>query len=697
MSTHTAQDPIVTVPGTPPGPTSGGLGHAVLAARNRCQTLTIEALRGLSSRPAALFVVLWAVNAMSAPYATFSHDAKLYGMLVLNRISEGRFSDDLFLRFGSQDQYAPFSRVVAPVARLLGVEWTFLLLFLVFNALLVFVMQRLVNALIDDPALATLALLVMVIVPLPYGGLRVFHVREAFFTPRVIGCAIGLLALEQILRIRYVRGLMLALAATLAHPLIGSGVLMIWGGCAVFEFLSNRAVWWVLAGGGGLALLILGYYPLGVTIFGSMDAEWLAVVRSASAYNFPLEWKVGDWLNVFVSLAVAVCAAVLSRGEASGRARFLFVAAGVGAIGVMVAVVAAQAPYRFLLQGQPYRALWILAALQVPLAFWVAARAWRHGLAGRCLAVTLAGFFAVSDYLPLEIIVLLIAFPLLVLVQRGVGPTPRHSDWVVRSLGGSLIVGAVAWGLMKGVFAVVMGPELLARITPIEYGWLVTRTLGPVFWLGATLVFLSLLVRPAPGRALVPGMLSLVVIVHMGGSALTHVPRYRVSAEPHGRDLAFVQRYLEQRNPTGAVLTVYAPYWDRVDYLWFVLRVKSYYSLTQVVGVIFSRQTAIEARRRGDVVRPFELDRYRATSQFLSYSVKAMVDRLFRPELGMSPPTTADLSRLCRPDEAVDVVVLQQDFDGLFSASNGRVFIYECARIRTAARGVADQGGPSDA
>src|SRR4030042_424406 len=41
----------------------------------------------------------------------------------MNRASGGTLSDDLFLRFGSQDQYTPFSLLAAPAARVFGADW----------------------------------------------------------------------------------------------------------------------------------------------------------------------------------------------------------------------------------------------------------------------------------------------------------------------------------------------------------------------------------------------------------------------------------------------------------------------------------------------------------------------------------------------------------------------------------------------
>ena len=48
------------------------------------------------------------------------HDARLYGIQVVNRVEGGSFAGDLYLQFGSQDRYTLFSTVAAPLVQMLG-------------------------------------------------------------------------------------------------------------------------------------------------------------------------------------------------------------------------------------------------------------------------------------------------------------------------------------------------------------------------------------------------------------------------------------------------------------------------------------------------------------------------------------------------------------------------------------------------
>lgn len=142
-----------------------------------------EALQAMALRPQVLFLVALALNALAQPYAGLIHDARLYSVQTRNRLSGGVFADDLFLRYGSQDQYSLFSTVATPLVSVLGLEWSFFLLYLAGNSFLLWAYLRLLRTLLDDPALAAFASISVAILALPFGGLHVFHVLGA--CPRI--------------------------------------------------------------------------------------------------------------------------------------------------------------------------------------------------------------------------------------------------------------------------------------------------------------------------------------------------------------------------------------------------------------------------------------------------------------------------------------------------------------------------------
>src|SRR5262245_13113267 len=128
-----------------------------------------DAIRRLAEYPWTLFALILAINTVGRPCAISAHDARLYSLQALNQAEHGAYAHDLFLLYGSQDQFSLFSRIVGPMVAVMGLRLTFYLLYLVFNTLFVLGLFRLVRALIDDVVISTLALIFLVTAPLTYG------------------------------------------------------------------------------------------------------------------------------------------------------------------------------------------------------------------------------------------------------------------------------------------------------------------------------------------------------------------------------------------------------------------------------------------------------------------------------------------------------------------------------------------------
>ena len=73
-----------------------------------------DALRDLANRPTLLASLLVLIHAIATPYCGIVHDSQLYSGLVLNRIDPSFWSEDLFFRYGSQDNFSLFSPLMAP-------------------------------------------------------------------------------------------------------------------------------------------------------------------------------------------------------------------------------------------------------------------------------------------------------------------------------------------------------------------------------------------------------------------------------------------------------------------------------------------------------------------------------------------------------------------------------------------------------
>jgi hypothetical protein len=637
----------------------------------------------LAGRRWSLFLALLALNAFALPYAGFIHDARLYGVQVLNRVDDGAFADDLFFRYGSQDNYSAFSILVAPLTRWLGLEWTFFLLYLASNALLLLAMQRLVETLIPDRLASTLALVYLAVTSLPFGGLEIFHINENFLTPRIVANACTLLGLEQVLRGRFKTAVSLILLGCLMHPLMAFGGLLVAFVCWAVESLPRRAAVFLAVLLGTVAVVVLACPPVAYRLFGHMDEAWLQRVRTASAYNFPLDWTAADWLQAVVSIGVAVAGALALRHEEPRQARFLALLSLVAAGGLLGTFVASEHGYTILFQGQPYRALWLVKFLQPGLCLWLAGRLWRRAReADQVLAVLLTGYLGLVHFLPLEAGCIAGCAFFLALASRLVPEAARPPGLFVRSLARGTVLGLLAWTGIKLLAIACVWGRLVCLLDGLDLGRLLLSSPGPAGWLALAGVAVLALARTGFGVGFSAAALAACLAMHGTFFLVERTESYR-EHQRYGADVQFIREFLNSRyTKDQGPATVY---WStgRIDLLWLRARAKSYFTILQIQGILFSPLTAAEGERRALVVGRFEVEHMGRDSLVLSQQWLEQMRRLFRLDPNdAEPPTRADLEALCR-EEAVDYAVLPHAFDNLYVASNGRFFIYDCQQLRT--------------
>jgi hypothetical protein len=642
-------------------------------------TNAADAIRRLAERPWTLFALLLAMNALGRPCSITAHDARLYSLQALNQAEHGAYADDVFLRYGSQDQFSLFSRVVGPMVAAVGVRLAFLLLYLVFNTLFVFALFRLVRALIDDPLISTLALIFLVTAPLNYGGYDIFMVHEQFFTPRTIGTTLTLFALERLLRQHYTVALALLVAGALMHPLMAFGGIMIWAGC--YAFISTRRFKRTLA----VSFVAIGSFALDRShapaseLAGSLDDDWHHLIRIAVGYNYPDSWLVKDWINLAVSFALPIAACFSLYGDDPVRRRFFLVITLAGAVGFLVTLAASMLPYALLFQGQPYRVLWILKVFQIPLGFLLIPR-WGQSAAlfPRIAALALVAFFCITNYITQELLIFTLALPLSILVSRLNDQAHGTSWWYAIARG--FVLGAIGWMLFRWGFFLVQR-NLIAEyfdfnelalfnlVSPVF--WLVALCIAAARWSRASFDFGSIRWAPAAIALLTPLALFAAEV-----SPLVQRDHTRL-----GGDIAFLREFVHERVPANSRRPNIYCALGRPDLLWIDVRATSYFDIIQTAGVMFNRRTADEIERRIALVNKFEMARQRNEAVFLDDSRKVGMENLFKIGFDSAAPSEADLIRLCE-EPGLDYVVLPQEFAGLYSASNGRIFVYECYKVQ---------------
>jgi hypothetical protein len=212
--------------------------------------------------PTAVLVLLVAVLWLAThPYEGLTGDARFYMVQVLHALDPTRFTDDIYFRYGSQDQFTIFTSLYAPLVKLLGVGPGGMAMTVCGQLLWISGLVYLAKGLIPDRHHALLAVSAAIALP---GTYAMFDYGEAFVTPRLFAEAFTLISLALIVRHRTRGALLTITVAAALHPLTAlSGIAFL------FLYLAiAKPVWWWIGGLGVAVVLVLG--QLGVRPFSNL-------------------------------------------------------------------------------------------------------------------------------------------------------------------------------------------------------------------------------------------------------------------------------------------------------------------------------------------------------------------------------------------------------------------------------------------
>ena len=581
----------------------------------------IDCLDRVSQSEWCFFLVLGAIRCVVRPYSGITHDAQLYCLQAMNRATGGFFDGDLFFLCGSQDSYSIFSILMAPWVAALGPAWSFMLVYTAAAALLIFAEIRLVRRFVPDRRAANVALVLLAVTELPWAGLGVFRLHEPFLTARLPAVALTLLGLERLLSGRRLAASMLMLLAFALHPLMAFGGILVGAGYFCATKLPSKFLLWIAVSAFTAAAVvgaIMLWSPAATKLFGYVDPAWYDVVRRRTPYNFLSAWSTADWWWVAYSLGVLTVTGKYLDRPAAIMTRLVIL---LGLAAVAGSAMAEWCPSALLLKGQPYRALWLVQFLAVPLGVLLMFRLWEKGT----IAARLGAIFVLSATGRLFLL-----------------PPAAGSSWM-RVLGqapGEFGDAALA---LIAVVAVALFYSAARQVR-------VTACAAAILWCaGATAAF----------------------------RFEDHLKGFGSFAEdrPH---VGFVRQFIhEHRKDRSGAPTVYWP--TDPTYVWFDLPAASFYSWSQTAGVVYHRGTAIQGQRRALLVRSFEIANLR--KHYRRDVFRRHFSSFYQAGFDQPPPTRQDLIALCRA-EPLDFVVLRQKFGGLAAATNGAVFIYDCRSIR---------------
>ena len=517
---------------------------------------------------------------MARPYRGLDHDGQLYAFQGLKRLEPGIFGNDLFVRFGSQDDFSLFPSLIALAISGLGLEHGAALVTLISYVGLIAASLWLATKLMPWKA-SLLAVGLVLVMPGFYGGYTVFRVTEIFLSARTLAEALVVAALALSLAGRWTAAFIVVSAAMLIHPLMAlPGVLLL-----VALAVSNRHLAYLTFAGALTLAFVVAWatiWPIGPLSVVSLD--WLEIIQDRSVFLFVNHWPTDDWYRIAVVFGTLVLTAFSAGDRRIPRLARLALLVGIG--GLVVSTVASCVPVELLLKGQAWRWLWLPTLLAMLLLPWAAICMWADGAVGRASAAFMGLAWIVDDVAGL----LLILFSVACWLGRS-----RIRPVYARLLE----IGAVAaMVLMIGglIGAITTLPDLsLGREPPM------LEKVRNVFGLGGAL-FLFVVVawfaaQYARRRILVTLVslflaFALPLAVQSGFRVWTAAPMAAAKAGSFGP-------WIQAMPPHAEVLWVNDPL-----AVWFILGRPSYLSSAQAAGVVFSRATAMEVDRRSQVLAP---------------------------------------------------------------------------------------------
>jgi hypothetical protein len=612
---------------------------------------------------ALMLVTLWlALHG----YHGLTGDGQIYAFQAFARLNP-QLTADLYLQNTSQDQFTLFSPLYAWFIGLLGLENAARLLTLVFSVWFLAASWSFASA-VTGRDTAWLAVAFLLIITGDYGGSGVFRLLDPFLTARLPAEALIVTALGCYVRGMERLGLLLALGALLVHPLIAlPGVLLL-----VCLWLPIRAG--VIGAIGALfATLAIAVaainLPAASHVLPVMDAPWLEVVRERSQFLFLQLWSIHDWgINAqpFMSLAFTAIAVT------DDRVRKLCAAAAlVGAAGLAVAFIGGLiGPVALLVQGQAWRWVWITLFISAMLVPFTALEAWRDDRCGPLCALLLVSGWTLPgvDGTASAALALIIWS-----IRARIGARPAvYLRWASAALGVAIVVlifrkiGAIQLPATppsgRDSLGVVQAQDMFAlRIPAVLLGVLVWwgtstgRTRGVPMLLSAMLIALLVYVFPAAFKQ--PRMLAAAADVREFEDWANAIP------------------------PSSTVLVT--PPRDVGAFVWFTLGRPNYLATDQSTGVVFSRATALEVRRRSDVLLPLMDPDWKILT-----TLRAKPGSGRKNEAATRPLTPENLIQVCADPqlgfvmspERVGFDPLRHDHAGAWKDWN----LYDCRKVRAA-------------
>jgi hypothetical protein len=612
---------------------------------------------------AALAISVFAIWALTHEYRGPVLDGQIYAVQALAKLRPS-LNSDLFLQNTTQDQFTVFPRIYAWFIALIGLNQAALLLTALFSIWFLYATWKLTAHLSNrDYAWPTLFLLI--ITGGHYGAFGVFRFLEPFLTARLAAEALIITALAFYMRGFEWAGLLIAIGALFVHPLMALPglLLLICMRVPLRVSLAAAAIGTLIC---LTAAIAASTVPAVEALLPIMDTPWLDVVRERSQFLFLQLWTVRDWeLNArpFVCLTLTWMTLRDDRVRKLAGCAML-----VGATGLLVAGIASLVGPAILMQGQAWRWMWVTTFVSVVLLLPTALRLWREDKWGPACAVSLVvgwSFSADIGFVYASLALLLWTFR---------GHRRLQSDRVNRYTIAVICISVIAWAVVD------TGEGIASLASASEHTHSVASSIRAVFELKIWCVLLASALWYWTRKSKSPTRQIFVVCALATGSAfLIYEPFIYSRSYGSVSDMNEFSDWRQVIPPTSTVFVTNG--YDSGSFVWFTLERNNYLSPGQSAGVVFSRATALEVRRRSEVLLPLVDPNWKMLT-----SLRRTASGAAGAPLNHHALTPRSLLDVCA-DSALGFVISPDSvgFDPIRHAHEGTYKnwnLYDCNRVR---------------
>ncbi|MCL4745317.1 MAG: hypothetical protein KJZ83_07875 [Burkholderiaceae bacterium] len=505
------------------------------------------------------------------PYRGIVHDSILYSFQAIASAVPERFSDDLYLRFGSQEDFSLYTPFLSLVIRLTDIETANLIVTIAGQILWIVGAGLLVRAVCHTPERRFLAFATLLLMPAAYGGLGVFSYAEHFQTPRIFAEGIALAGIAMAVRCAWRRSTALLALAMLVHPLMALPAVAV----AFLLAARGRPALWLLplvALAASIALAAADVQPF-LRIRQTINGDWWDAVVQRSGFALMSRWTLPDIFLILVQFIVA--GLIYWRGDGVERKLVRALTITV-VVALLVNFVAADLLHNLLvLNLQFYRATWLLGVIANILAGALLPRLYAER--DRVSAALLVGLalYALEHFFPLMIA---LALPQLALASAALWARHRMGS-ISRAMGAALII--LTW--LTTLCAIALIAVYLEQAIAVR----LQARLWVYGLLASSVIAASLFVigRSNSAIALTTCAIAVGISIYDQESPWQRLAR---SDDRPPRELMSIIEHAKN------------VYWESgMDYSWFALGRTQYFSCAQGTGSMFYERTALEYVRRG--------------------------------------------------------------------------------------------------